>query len=186
MEQPAQHGVPREPGGTGPGPSAARRAAFLCVPLLLAALLPVPGCGYTLEPLTPAGIRTVHVPLFGNETRRREMEFGLTEAVARELRRAGYRIAGPGSCDAVLRGKIVQVREEALALDAAGGVTEGRLTVTAEYVLERSGGGEAASGRVEEGGEVVFARGEDRPAGLDRALAEVARALVRGLEPPRK
>jgi hypothetical protein len=128
----------------------------------------------------------VHVPLFGNETRRRDLEFGLTEAVARELRRAGWRVAGPGSCDAVLRGRIVEVREEALALDSSGGVSEGRLTVAAEFTLERPGGGEIAAGRVEEGGEVVFARGEDRPAGLDRALGEVARALVRGLERPRR
>jgi hypothetical protein len=153
--------------------------------LLAPLLVLLAGCGYSFEPLARKGIRTVQVPIFRNETNRRELEYPLTEAVSRELRRAGYRIAPPGGGDAVLLGRIVGVTETVLSESPSGALGAGRVDVAVEFKLLRTGSGESlASAGATEGGEVVFARGEDRPQGMDRAVQELARSIVRRLEPP--
>jgi hypothetical protein len=115
------------------------------------------------------------------------LEFPLTEAVAKELRAAGYRIGPPGGGDAVLLGRIAAAKETVLSESPTGATDQGRITLTVEYRLLRRGGkGVLVKGRVAESGEVVFARGEDRPQGIERAILELARAIVRGLEPPPK
>ncbi len=155
----------------------------LLVPASILLLL-AGGCGYTFDRLAPAGVRRIRVPLFENDTTRREMGFALTEAVVRELRRAGYRIADAGGGDAVLEGRITDVSETVLSEDPSGAQAQGRLAVTVAYRLVDARGRALASGRVSEGGEVVYARGESRPAGLQRAIDELARAVARGLEAP--
>lgn len=154
----------------------------LSVGLPVLTLLAGMGCGYSFEPLSPPGIRAVEVPLFRNETRRREMEYLLTEAVARELRLAGWRIAPPGAGDAVLHGTLAEVDEGVLSEDPSGAVAESSLTVTVTFRLEDDAGRIVAEGRVAETAEVVYARGEDRPQGLQGAAVAAAQALVRRLE----
>jgi outer membrane lipopolysaccharide assembly protein LptE/RlpB len=156
----------------------------LTLSLFLSALT-AGGCGYSFKPLTRGGVRSVHVPIFENDSRRREIEFPLTEAVARELRRAGYRLAAAGSADAHLLGRISEVEETIQSEDPAGSLAQGRITVKVRYQLVKPDRRKViAEGEAAEGGEVIFARGENRPQGLDRAVLELARAIVRGLEPP--
>ncbi|MHC4600314.1 MAG: LPS assembly lipoprotein LptE [Planctomycetota bacterium] len=153
--------------------------------LLLAASAALAGCGYSFRPIAREGVRFIHLPLFENDSRRRELEFPLTEAVARELRSAGYRLSSPNGADARLKGRITEVTEQVQSEDPTGAPAQGRITVKVRFrLLDAEGRKVLAEGEVAEGGEVVFARGEDRPAGLDRAVRELARAVVRGLEPP--
>jgi hypothetical protein len=78
------------------------------VALLGATLLALASCGYSSRRLTRVeGVRTLAVVQFENDTYRRDLEFRLTQAVAQEVRaRTSFRIASPGSADAVLTGTI--------------------------------------------------------------------------------
>lgn len=73
------------------------------------------GCGYMVGNVYGPEVRTVEVPIFKNETYRRNIEYELTEAVQREIQqRTPYRLAkGPGT-DTRLTGRIVGVRKNVL------------------------------------------------------------------------
>jgi hypothetical protein len=60
-------------------------------------------------------VRTIEVPIFQNDSFRRNIEFQLTEAVQREIQtRTPYRLAkGPGA-DTRLTGRIVDIRKDVL------------------------------------------------------------------------
>lgn len=78
-----------------------------CAILALAAL--AAGCGYTTKPLTYDGVETVAVPVFRNNTLRRQHEFFLTDAVARMIQsRTRYRLVDADRADVVLEGEIAE------------------------------------------------------------------------------
>src|SRR5262245_3126175 len=83
-----------------------RLAAFALLPLTL-------GCagggflGYTTHGLYPEHIRTVGVPVFKNESVRRDIEFQLTEEVVKELERVGFKVVDTDKADIELIGTIV-------------------------------------------------------------------------------
>lgn len=167
-----------------PGPlprTALRIAPLLSVIAALAACSA--GCGYSLEPIHRAGVRSVHVPVVSNETRRFGLEVMVTGALASELRQAGWKIRGPSDCDAVLNCSIAAVTEEVLAEDPAGLVPQARLNIRLSWSLRSRKGPVLAEGEVAGGGEAVMGTFETRESGLRRAAAECARAVVRALEP---
>src|SRR5258705_6903152 len=96
-----------------------RRRAVLSAARLVAAVLVLPGCGYTLGWRAPEGVSTVSVPIFQNATfpLRREIEFELTSAFRQELqaRTALSLVDEHASPDLVLRGRIIEFREWVVA-----------------------------------------------------------------------
>lgn len=73
------------------------------------------GCGYTLGNGFPAEIRTISVPMFRNESYRRNIEFQLTEAVQKEIQdRTPFILAKADQADTQLLGTIMQVRKDVL------------------------------------------------------------------------
>jgi hypothetical protein len=73
------------------------------------------GCGYTVGKPYSAQWRTIDVPIFENNTFRRDIEYQLTEAVQKEItRRTPYRLATGGDADTRLTGRIVDVRKDVL------------------------------------------------------------------------
>lgn len=96
-----------------------KQARRLVVAALL--LLLLPGCaGYRFgtASMFPAGIRTVHVPVFENDTFRPYLGERMTEAVVKEIEAASpYKVVNAASADTVLTGRIVSMRKTVLAED---------------------------------------------------------------------
>ena len=107
---------------------------------LAAAGLAVAGCGYQQSGSSanaPAGykwsslyrgdVRTVAVPIFGNRTFYRGLEFSLSKAVATQLEmRAPYKIVPREQADTVLEGEVVRVRLRTLS-EGVGAVPQEQL-----------------------------------------------------------
>jgi hypothetical protein len=81
----------------------------LTLPLLAG---PLTGCGYTQGPdeLYPTQYRTVAVPIFENRTFTQNIQFQLTEAIAKQIQsRTPYVIASATAADTVLQGAVLSV-----------------------------------------------------------------------------
>jgi len=87
--------------------------------------LTVCGCGggYSNESLYPAGVRSVYVEMFDNQSFRRGIEYELTDALAKRIE-AGtpYKIVSDSSrADTVISGRIVQASDSALSTERQTG-----------------------------------------------------------------
>ncbi len=86
----------------------------LCMPVLLG----LAGCSYSTQRPFRDDIQTVHVEMFHSEDFRREMEFALTEAIAKRIELdTPYRLARRERADSVLSGSILEVRQQTLGSD---------------------------------------------------------------------
>jgi len=110
-------------------------AAVLC--------LAAAGCAYTREPVYPADIRTVAVPIFENRSTYRDVQFDLTEALIKQIElRTPYKVVSPELADTVLRGSVVHVSQNVLSRRRAGGLPqelEMQITAHLEWTDVRSG-----------------------------------------------
>ena len=83
--------------------------------LLVVAAALIASCGYSTRPLYSPAYRTVAVPIFNNKSFRREWEFRLTEAIAKNIEaRTPYKVAPRDKADTVLTGEIVDDPENVL------------------------------------------------------------------------
>lgn len=89
--------------------------------------LAVCGCGgiggYTNESLYPAGIRSVYVEMFDNQSFRRGIEYELTDALAKRIEaQTPYKIVSDRSkADTVISGRIVRAGESVLSTERQTG-----------------------------------------------------------------
>lgn len=108
--------------------------------LLGGAALQLSGCGYHVAGTTFAGNRpaTVHVPVFANRTLRPVVDALLTNAVIAELSgsRGAWRIADDGA-EYLLSGTVIACTSDAVAYSAADRVKGYRMTMTAEFTLQK-------------------------------------------------
>jgi hypothetical protein len=118
----------------------------------LAAIFLFAGCsGYTSKPLYSQDIKSVYVEMFDNETFRRDLEYDLTDAIAKRIEaETPYRIVSDKSrADTVLTGKITAINDSVLTIErSTGRPLEEQAEVTAqfnwknlrtgEYLLEKS------------------------------------------------
>lgn len=73
------------------------------------------GCGYMIGPAHDAQLTTIAVPIFRNETFRRQLEYPLTEAVQKEIqKRTAMRIVHGSEAQTRLTGTIVDVGKTVL------------------------------------------------------------------------
>jgi len=87
------------------------------VNLILACVLPLltVSCGYNVGPTFPEEVRTVAVPMFKNETYRRDIEIQLTEAVQAEIKqRTHFVLAKEPNADTRLSGRIISINKRVL------------------------------------------------------------------------
>lgn len=85
---------------------------------LWASSIAMVGCGYSTERPFRDDIQTVHVEMFQSKEFRRDLEFQLTEAIAKRIEvDTPYRIAGRDKADSVLSGEIVRVRQRTFGRD---------------------------------------------------------------------
>jgi hypothetical protein len=66
------------------------------------------GCGYSLRPMYPAQVRTVHVPMAKSNDFRRGLEFRLTESIVKEIEeKTPYKVVDRDRADTVLEARIL-------------------------------------------------------------------------------
>lgn len=115
--------------------------------LVLALLVPLSGCGYSLAgrgSFLPANIKVIAVPLFTNNTNVFELDRRVTEKVRSELSGRGkYRVEPTTERphDAVLSGVISSVTIQPTAFNAQNLATRLVLTMTASVELRAAGEG---------------------------------------------
>lgn len=143
-----------------------------------------PTIGYSTRPAHDERIRTVAVPVFGNNTFSHGLEFHLTEAVIKEIRRSTpWRIAAVDTADATLRGTIVSAELRRLSLARGTGlVQEQAVELTVDFELVEQGSGQTLVSR--RGFRVVEVFVPSRPSmerlelGQHAAIQQLARDIV--------
>ena len=128
----------------------ASRFAWLVPTLILCAT--ATGCasdghfeilGYTTRPPYDTSIHTVYVPMFGNKTYLRGIEFEITKAIVREIEwKTPYKVVdNREAADTELSGVVVARRKGAININPLGEVREAELGLTVEVVWKdlRSG-----------------------------------------------
>ncbi len=147
------------------------------------------GCGYSSRRLVDApGVRTVAVLQFENDTYRRDLEFRLTRALAEEVRaRTPWRIATPGTADALLTGTIRSAETRVLAEDKDSNPISKRfkLVVDARLVDRATGRviATVSSTESQEFADGYFGESLDGSA-TDSVMQSLAEAVVAGFERP--
>lgn len=124
-------------------PRSIRNCLLVCFAAIAAAMLP--GCGwngqftvlgYTTQPNYDQSIRTVYVPIFGNQTFYRGWEFELTRAVIREIEsKTPYKVASsPDGADSELIGNITRITKTLINANQLNEVREAQTILSAEIV----------------------------------------------------
>ncbi len=107
------------------------------LPLCSFALLLLSGCsGYTNQSLYSDEVRTVYVEMFDNTTFYRDLEYTLTDAIAKRVETdTPYKIvSNRNTADTILSGKITSMGSSALTLDRnTGRSLENLAEVTASF-----------------------------------------------------
>ena len=108
--------------------------------LLLAVVL-LAGCGYRMGQDVGGDGRSIAVPVFRNETLRRDLERDFTRFVREEIRsRSGFRLvdesAGP---DLVLTGNLVSMEEQVLSETDTGGIRESSVVFEVSVTVRERG-----------------------------------------------
>jgi hypothetical protein len=76
------------------------------------------GCGYSSSRPFPADVNTVHVEMFQSQVFRHDLEFRLTEAVAKRIEMdTPYRLASRDRADTVLSGELIEIKQGTLGND---------------------------------------------------------------------
>ncbi|MFO0839571.1 MAG: LPS assembly lipoprotein LptE [Phycisphaerae bacterium] len=76
------------------------------------------GCGYSTDKLFRSDVQTVYVEMFTTKEFRRDLEFGLTEAVKKRIATdTPYRLAPREKADTILKGEVLEERQAAFAPD---------------------------------------------------------------------
>ena len=125
-----------------------RRSARAWVPVLLALVAALSGCGYALVGRgsnIPEDVQRVYLSPFENLTPRAQIEQFITQSIADELltRRRFTLVGGEGDADAVLSGTVVSYRATPLTFDADGRADEYEVAVTASVLFRRVGSEDA-------------------------------------------
>jgi hypothetical protein len=103
--------------------------------------------GYTTRPNYDDGIRTVYVPIFENNTFRRQLEHDLTRAVIREIeQKTPYKVVSdPCRADTELRGTILAVNKNILNRNQLNEIREGEMVITVNLMWKDLRNGEILS-----------------------------------------
>jgi hypothetical protein len=149
---------------------------------VLAALAAASGCvGYRLGSTLPAGIKSVHVPIFINETREPQLEARATQATIQEFQRDGtLRVAARENADLVIDVKLTGLTLQPLRYqrDKALAVQEYRMVIAASIVLTRQGNKPVIMLEKKVIGEATFVLTGDMSSSKQTALPDATRDLA--------
>ncbi len=109
-------------------------ALFALAPIILAACESdghFTFLGYTSRPVYDTTIRTVRIPIFGNETTRQGLEFDLHKALVREIEsKTPYKVVpAHAAADTELIGRIISLNKAVTNVNQLGETREAQLTL---------------------------------------------------------
>lgn len=150
------------------------------------ALLAAGGCSYsTARPFSP-DFTTVHVEMFHSRQFRREIEFRLTEALAKRIEMdTPYRLAPRDTADVLITGEILDVSNRAFGDDFDTGLPrEIGSTITVRFQVKDMRTGEILVHRPRFVYQTHYTPplGESFDKGVVRAVDGLAEALVETME----
>jgi hypothetical protein len=150
--------------------------------------------GYTTHGLYPEHIRTVGVPVFKNESLRRDVELQLTQEVIKELERVGYKVVDADKADIEVLGTIVADDKMGVGHDGFINPRGGLMNLVARVrVIDKLSGKNLAEGDVTIDPTPVALQSQEtflidivqsRASAEQRALREMARNVVVLLQNP--
>ncbi len=161
--------------------------ALLCLCAFLGACSSDPTQGYSFRPARTAGIKTIAVPMFDNNSYMHGLESDLTEAIVKEIQRTTqWVVIQGGSAQSTLTGSITQAQMQPLSLSSKTGmVMEQGVEVMVNFEWRDARSGEVLIAR--NGFKImqsfVPARGtnESLALGQHAAVQELARSIVNEL-----
>jgi hypothetical protein len=145
----------------------------------------ISGCGYTNKSLISRKINSIYIPIFGNHTFRRGLEFDLTTALKDEIMsKTKLRIAKKDNADTILTGKIVTVTEGVITSNARDNIIENRVSITVNIAFaDRRTGRELMSmDGLTNTAEYIVTRGENINTATKECLEGLAEKIVYQLE----
>ncbi|MDP8240056.1 MAG: LptE family protein [Candidatus Hatepunaea meridiana] len=140
---------------------------------------------YTFSGHGIAGIKTISIEPFDNQT----AEFGIRDKLTDELinellSNRTLTVANQASADAILRGKIVSITDLPLTFDENEDVKESQITIIVEVVLAKPGKSEPLwQGKLVGEGAYPYETGsmEEREEGIDKAVERLVQDLINRL-----
>jgi hypothetical protein len=119
------------------------------VPALVLAVL-LAGCGYQSGQIASGKGQSLAVPMFQNETFRRDLEKDLTRIVHQEISaRTNYHLVSRERADLLLEGQIVELREAAISEREGGIIRESSVIVRVSFRITNLKTGEVVVERTE-------------------------------------
>lgn len=92
------------------------------------------GCGYSSRSILKQNVDNVYVTIFDNKTFRRGLEFGLTKAIKNEIMfKTPLKIADKDNADSLLKGEIVDFKENVMIVDPDDNIVENRIAITVDF-----------------------------------------------------
>ena len=152
---------------------------------LIACGVAASGCGYSTSSLMPAGVRTISVPVFDNDTFRRSIEVQLTKAVHSEiLTRTSLKLTETHLADSILEGTITRVDQPVAAEDERDRITTQDVFVTVKFTWKDLRTGEVihAVEGLSTSDSIVVPLGQNLELAIERALGKMAEAIVNEME----
>jgi outer membrane lipopolysaccharide assembly protein LptE/RlpB len=151
-----------------------RSLTVICTALILI------GCGvYSFSGSSLAGIRTVAVPQFKNETVEYGIQEDLTAAVIEKLIADNtLKVVAMADADGVLRGEITGYDRVAYTYDRSDNVSEYKVNVTVDFVLEKKDGKAVIEKEGLFGFGIYDAVAETEDDGKTRAVEKLAQDIV--------
>ncbi|OHC04546.1 MAG: hypothetical protein A3G17_01910 [Planctomycetes bacterium RIFCSPLOWO2_12_FULL_50_35] len=142
-------------------------------------------CGYTSRSLIDQNVQSVYVPIFDNDTFRRDLEYDLTKAIKEEiLFRTQLKIVDEKHADTILTGILKDVQENVLIENPDAVTIESRVNVFVQFswLDQRTGRILIDKQNVAASAEFIATRNEDVRTGEIEAFVNTARKIINLME----
>lgn len=142
-------------------------------------------CGYTSRSLIDQNVQSVYVPIFDNDTFRRDLEYDLTKAIKEEiLFRTQLKIVDEKHADTILTGILKDVQENVLIENPDAVTIESRVNVFVQFswLDQRTGRILIDKQNVAASAEFIATRNEDIRTGEIEAFVNTARKIINLME----
>lgn len=142
-------------------------------------------CGYTSRSLIDQNVQSVYVPIFDNDTFRRDLEYDLTKAIKEEiLFRTQLKIVDEKHADTILTGTLRDVQENVLIENPDAVTVESRVNVFVQFswLDQRTGRILIDKQNVAASAEFIATRNEDVRTGETEAFVNAARKIINLME----
>ncbi len=150
---------------------------IVAVTLLCAFLV---GCGvYSFSSSSLGGVKTISVPEFDNKSLQYGLQQDLTQKlIDRFIQDNTLKVVAAADADAILRGEVVRYERVAYTYDKGDNVSEYKVNIYVNFVLERKGGKVLLERQNLLGWGVYEAASETEDDGRLEAIDKLARDIV--------